>query len=198
MENKKTSITEWDKYYKENKAEEMSWYSEKLDHDLVSQLQELKINSGKFIDIGTGPATQAAKLSELGFKVYATDLSQTAVERAKKLYPEVDFKTDNILDTEINQTFDFAFDRGCFHVIPPNKRPQYVENISKILNKNSLLFLKCFSIEQPGNEGPNRISEEDINKCFSENFEILKIINSTFEGNRKPSPKAIFTVLKKK
>ena len=38
----------------------MPWYNENFDSDLEKELDDRKIiNDGKFIDLGTGPATQA-------------------------------------------------------------------------------------------------------------------------------------------
>ncbi|MDQ6863977.1 MAG: hypothetical protein M3044_09145 [Thermoproteota archaeon] len=42
------------------KIETMPWYIENFDSDLEKELDDRKIiNDGKFLDLGTGPATQA-------------------------------------------------------------------------------------------------------------------------------------------
>ena len=39
----------------------------------------------------------------------------------------VDFIVDDILNSKINDNeFDYVFDRGCFHVLPINKRLTYI------------------------------------------------------------------------
>jgi hypothetical protein len=38
--------------------------------------------------------------------------------------------------------FNYVFDRGCFHVLPIEKRPVYIKEIKRILNDNGRLFLK--------------------------------------------------------
>ena len=52
--------------------------------------------------MGTGPGTQAIKFSELGFDVTASDLSEYAVEKAKRLSDKVNFIVDDILDSSAN------------------------------------------------------------------------------------------------
>jgi methylase of polypeptide subunit release factors len=47
----------------------MPWYNEKLDSDLEEELHRRKITNGKFLDLGTGPGTQAIWLAKKGFKV---------------------------------------------------------------------------------------------------------------------------------
>jgi methylase of polypeptide subunit release factors len=64
----------------------MPWYNENLDYDLEEELHCRKVTNGKFLDLGTGPATQAIWLSKLGFKVIGSDLSEAAIKRARKVY----------------------------------------------------------------------------------------------------------------
>ena len=54
-------ITDWDDYYKENKVAQMPWYHTDLDHDLENEIKSRNIHTGKFLDLGTGPGTQACR-----------------------------------------------------------------------------------------------------------------------------------------
>ena len=72
--------------------------------------------------MGTGPGTQANHLSSLGFDVIGSDLSQSAIEKAKKLYSEPQFVVDDILNSKFSDDeFDYIFDRGIFHVFEKNQ-----------------------------------------------------------------------------
>jgi hypothetical protein len=42
-----------------------------------------------------------------------------------------------------DKIFDYVFDRGCFHVLPIEKRPVYIREIKRILDDKGILFLKC-------------------------------------------------------
>jgi methylase of polypeptide subunit release factors len=64
----------------------MPWYNKSLDADLELELDKLKINRGSFLDLGTGPGTQAVKLFERGFDVTASDLSPTSIRKASVRY----------------------------------------------------------------------------------------------------------------
>ena len=66
----------------------MPWYNERFDSDLERELDQRKIiaNGKKFLDLGTGPATQAIWLVKRGFSVIGSDLSEAAINRAKKVY----------------------------------------------------------------------------------------------------------------
>ena len=79
MNNKK--FQDWDVYYKENKVEGMPWYNANLDSNLENYIKLNNISGGKFLDLGTGPGTQAIQLEQLGFDVTGTDISETVLVR---------------------------------------------------------------------------------------------------------------------
>jgi ubiquinone/menaquinone biosynthesis C-methylase UbiE len=105
------------------------------------------------MDLGTGPATQAIWLVKRGFNVIGSDLSEAAINRARKVYASektVNFIVDNILNTKLKSNeFNYIFDRGCFHVLSPRDRKEYINKVKRILKDNGILFLKCFSDKEP-------------------------------------------------
>ena len=187
----------WDDRYRETDVRQMPWFTDKLDADLVRELRKRRITSGTFLDLCTGPGTQAIALSKMGFTVTATDISKTAIEKAKKVASSVEFRRNDILNFTLRRRFDYIFDRGCFHVFPPEQRPKYVHEVKRILKDSSILFLKCFSVRQKGNQGPYRFSMEEIHEIFGKDFIVESIRNTVFEGTLNPRPKALFAVLRK-
>jgi SAM-dependent methyltransferase len=191
---------DWETLYKSQKVETMPWYNENFDSDLEKELDERKIiNDGKFLDLGTGPATQAIWLAKRGFKVIGSDLSQAAINRARKIYANeenVNFIVDDILNSKFNENeFDYIFDRGCFHVLSPADRQNYIRKIKRILKVNGILFLKCFSDKEPRQEGPYKFSQNGITDLFSESFRIDSIKETVYQGTLDPFPKALFVVM---
>ena len=88
-------------------------------------------------------------MSKYGFTVTGTDISKHAIEKAQKLSDKIQFLVDDVLNSNLPDCkFDFIFDRGVFHVFDVSQRPQYVEQITRILNDNGTLFLKCMSINE--------------------------------------------------
>ena len=201
MDNEK-EFPDWDAYYKENEVEKMPWFEENLDLDIKEEIELKEIKKGNFLDLGTGPGTQAAQLAKIGFNVTGSDLSQNAVDKAKKLYSDPSYVADDILNSKFpDNEFDFILDRGCFHVFDIEQRPNYVTQIKHILEKNGILFLKCMSVEEkilPDDKGPNRLSKSELKQVFSNDFEIDSIKDTVYQGTMDPLPKALFAVLKKK
>ena len=191
---------DWETLYKSQKIETMPWYNENFDSDLENELDERKIiNGGKFLDLGTGPATQAIWLAKRGFMVIGSDLSEAAINRARKIYTNeenVNFIVDDILNSKFNDNeFDYIFDRGCFHVLSPAHRQRYIETIKRILKANGILFLKCFSDKEPRQEGPYKFSQDEIRDLFDESFRIDSIKETVYQGTLDPFPEALFVVM---
>jgi ubiquinone/menaquinone biosynthesis C-methylase UbiE len=193
---------DWDSYYKENEVEKMPWYEENLDLDIKEEIELKELKEGKFLDLGTGPGTQAVQLSKIGFNVTGSDLSQSAVDRAKKLYQSPSYIVDDILYSKFpDNEFDFILDRGVFHVFDPEQQPVYLSNIKRILKENGILFLKCMSIEEknlPGDKTPFKYSKDQIKEFFENDFEIESIKDTVYYGTINPLPKSLFVVMRNK
>jgi len=198
----KEDFSDWDTYYKENKVEDMPWYEKNLDHDLENQIILKNLSKGKFLDLGTGPGTQAIQLAKRNFEVIATDISPSAIKNAQKLSNEITFLVDDILNSQLlDNEFDFILDRGIFHIFDISQRHQYVKQIKRILDNDGILFLKCMSIDEkniPDNDMPHKLSKQEIIDAFSNDFDIESIDNSVFHGTLEVKLKALFIVLKKK
>jgi len=189
----------WNDFYKNTDIKDMPWFTDKLDSDLEQELNKRHVKTGKFLDLCTGPGTQAIELAKRGFTVTGTDISKCAIEQARTLSDTVDFRVNDIFHSHVKETFDFIFDRGCFHAFPLEERQKYVQVISDMLNANGLLFLKCFSSkEKKYKNGPYRFSSKEIQKLFKNEFIIESIIDTVYEGTKHPSPKSLFIVMKKK
>ena len=194
-------VPDWEALYREQDVETLPWFTPELDFDFAAALKDLEIRSGHVLDLGTGPGIQAIALKRLGFDVVASDISGSAVRKAEiqaqKKAPGIRFVKDDILTTRLKGPFDIIFDRGIFHVFPPEKRNAYVQNVSGLLGKGGCLMLKCFSDKEPPGEGPYRISEEEIRSSFSPVLQVLSVRASFFKGVRQPNPHALFCILQK-
>jgi len=199
------SFPDWETLYKNQEVKSMPWYNESLDPDLELELDKMKIKKGSLLDLGTGPGTQAIKLFERGFDVTASDLSPTSIRKASFRYNskknnKIKFIVDDIINSHLcSNEFDFIFDRGCFHVISPEKRLKYTEEVHRILKDGGLLFLKCFSEKEPMRDtGPYRFSYDMIKKTFENNgFKVQSIRETVYQGTLNPLPKALFVVISK-
>jgi cyclopropane fatty-acyl-phospholipid synthase-like methyltransferase len=142
-------------------------------------------------------------LAKRGFDVVATDISGSAIKKAKASAKEaglsITFLVDNVLKSKLAPNLvDAIMDRGVFHVLPKEKRPVYVETVHRVLRANGWLFLKCFSDKEPGTWGPHRIAEGELLGYFRGPFEVLSVVETVFQGNVKPAPKALFATFRRR
>ncbi|MFM8270200.1 MAG: class I SAM-dependent methyltransferase [Pseudomonadota bacterium] len=196
---RKSRFPDWKTIYETQPVESMAWYCRELDPDLRKALEERGLRSGRFLDIGSGPGTQAVELGRMGFEVTGTDLSFEAVKLAEKLSAQVRFIQDDIVHSKLQGQWNCAFDRGCFHCLDPKDRSIYVETVSKLLVAGGMLFLKTFSWKQEDwGYGPWRFTPQDIEDLFSAKFKCLQSVETEYQGTLPQNPKALFTVLERK
>lgn len=201
---------DWENLYKSQRVETMPWYTENFDFDLERELDERRIvaNGKKFLDLGTGPATQAICLAKRGFNVIGSDIAEAAINRARKIYASeknVNFIVDDILNSKLRSNeFNYIFDRGFFHGLWLSRdRKEYIKNIKKILKDDGILFLKCFSDKEPrgyytslfNDKGPYKFSQDEIRNLFGESFKIDSIKETVYQGTLDPFPRALFVVM---
>jgi 2-polyprenyl-3-methyl-5-hydroxy-6-metoxy-1,4-benzoquinol methylase len=199
--NRLVTTNHWDDLYKQVAVEEMPWFYARLDRDVEKALAELRIVKGQVLDVGSGPGTQAIELARLGFNVTGIDVSEAAVEKARSRASDegvkVQFICADILKLKLHNTFDLIVDRGCFHVLEGNRRKKYVSTVSRLLKSHGYLLLKTFSHKEPPGRGPNRFRPDEIEELFSRSLQISSLRDTTFHGNHRKPPRALFCVMQK-
>ena len=73
------------------------------------------------------------------------------------------------------ERFDNVIDSGLFHVFSDEDRRRYVEGLATVLKPGGRLFLMCFSDEEPGTQGPRRVSKKELHDAFAEGWSIESI-----------------------
>jgi 2-polyprenyl-3-methyl-5-hydroxy-6-metoxy-1,4-benzoquinol methylase len=192
----------WEELYRNDAIERLPWYFPALDPDLDAALSRHGLASGRVLDQGTGPGTQAIALAERGFTVTASDVSPAALAYAAKHAKErgaaVTFVQDDVLASRLAGPFDAVFDRGCFHVLAPEQRAGYAATMQRLLAPSGWLFVKTFSHHEPGERGPHRFAPADLRRVFAERFEVVEILDTVYQGQLDPLPKALFAGMRRK
>ena len=65
------------------------------------------------------------------------------------------------------ERFDNVVDSGLFHVFSDEDRKSYVAGPATILKQGRRLFLMCFSDDEPGTDGPRRVSQQELRDAFA-------------------------------
>jgi cyclopropane fatty-acyl-phospholipid synthase-like methyltransferase len=82
---------------------------------------------------------------------------------------------DALTLTDLDRQFDAAIDSGPFHVFLDEDRARYVAGLAHLTGPGGRLFVLCFSDEEPGTQGPRRVSERELRGAFADGWIIEEI-----------------------
>ncbi len=166
--------------------------------------------SGSVLDVGCGTGENALYLASRNQTVTGIDFLAEPIDLAKRKAAERGLTaTFLVLDAlalkELPEVFDSAIDSGLFHVFGDEDRRRYVEGLASVLKPGGRLFLLCFSDAEPGDQGPRRVSRQEIEDAFGEGWVIDSIEPSRYEVRPDPNdssfhdggPKAWFVVARR-
>jgi cyclopropane fatty-acyl-phospholipid synthase-like methyltransferase len=104
-----------------------------------------------------------------------------------------------------SERFDNVIDSGLFHVFSDEDRRRYVDGLATVLKPGGRLFLGCFSDQEPGTQGPRRVSKGELHAAFAAGWSIESIEATRAEvcpqvknlGFSEGGPKAWFVVMRR-
>lgn len=178
----------WEDAYK-NATEPLPWDIGTPAPELQSAFKELDMAGRPSLEIGCGTGTNAIWMAEQGSKVVATDISASAIaaakEKSKKAGVEVDFAVADILNAGAvgNESVDFVFDRGVFHVMPEGKRGLFAERVAAALKNGGYWLCLAGSkdeVRENPENGPPQLSAAEIINTVEKLFEVHRVDRSNF------------------
>jgi cyclopropane fatty-acyl-phospholipid synthase-like methyltransferase len=136
--------------------------------------------TGSVLDAGCGTGDTAIFLAERGRTVTGIDFLDIPIQRAKQKatergVPATFLVKDAMTLMDWSERFDAVIDSGLFHVFNDEDRRRYVEGLATVLKPGGRLFLMCFSDEEPGEQGPRRVSQNELHAAFAEGWSIESI-----------------------
>jgi cyclopropane fatty-acyl-phospholipid synthase-like methyltransferase len=142
--------------------------------------------TGDILDAGCGTGENALFFAGRGHPVLGIDFLEGPIQAARRKAQErgldAEFaRMDALTLTDLDRTFDGVIDSGLFHVFSDEDRGRYVAGLAHVLKPGGRLFLLCFSDEEPGTQGPRRVSESEIRQAFSDGWEVEEIRPARFE-----------------
>lgn len=159
------------------------WEIGKPQKNLVNAAERI---SGSILDCGCGTGEAALYFASRGHKVTGIDFLAEPIARAKQKAAErgltaTFFVMDALALKELPEVFDTAIDSGLFHVFSDDDRKRYVEGLATVVKPGGRLFLLCFSDAEPGEQGPRRVSQAEIQSAFAKGWEIETLERTQFE-----------------
>jgi SAM-dependent methyltransferase len=162
------------------------------------------------LDAGCGTGEHALFFAAGGHRVVGIDFVEEAIRRAgakaagRGLNVEFLVKDATTLG-DWDQRFATVIDSGLLHVFSDDDRRRYVSGLAHVVQPGGLVFLMCFSDEEPGTAGPRRVSRQELYDAFADGWEVESIqpvqieINPAFTGfTFSPGgPKAYLAVIRR-
>ena len=189
-----TDGPDWDQRYVDD---DLPWDTGEPDVHLTAVVEEYEIEPGRALEVGCGTGTNAVWLAEQGFEVTGVDLSETAIGRAEARAAEagVDCRlvaADFLADPVADGPFDFAYDRGVFHVFDDaDDRSRFATRLAKRLAPDGLWHSLIGSTDGPPRDsGPPRRSARDVARAVEPHFEILELTSTPFDQGRHSDARA--------
>jgi SAM-dependent methyltransferase len=163
------------------------------------------------LDAGCGTGDTALFLAARGHQVTGFDFLEEPIRRARAKASErglsVEFLVKDAMTLRAwDKRFATVVDSGLFHVFSDDDRKCYVEGLTHVIEPGGLLFLLCFSDEEPGTEGPRRVSRQELNHAFAGGWEVESIEPARGEINpgfteftfAEGGPKVWFATIRRK
>lgn len=190
--------------YASGRELDLPWFSPTLDEEFDMALEHYSIRpkAGPVLDLGTGPGTAAIELAKRQYEVYALDGTKGAIKMAKRragaLAKQINWVHSDIFQAAFEVPLQMVYDRGLYHMLDRPLRKRYPVQVGAWIKDRGLLFLKAFSLDEPGDYGPHRISEDEIRENFAPLLDLIKVEHTTFPGTLDHDPKANFFVLRRR
>ncbi len=180
------------------------WEIHRADFNLINMVQETPIVACDALDIGCGTGNNAIWLQQQGFNVIGVDSTDIAIERARKKASEAKidcpfYVLDFLCDDIPGASFNFAFDRGCFHhFLEHDKLNQFADKVNQVLKDDGLwLTLAGSADETREGPGPPQLNAQQIVNAAEPFFEILSLVSHHFDTDQ-PVPAKNWVCLMRK
>src|ERR1700760_4077516 len=144
--------------------------------------------TGRLLDAGCGTGENALLAASRGADVTGIDVAPTAIARARAKASgrglTARFEVADVLDLgRLSLTVDTVIDSGVFHVFGDDDRARYVASLASVLRPAGTCYLMCFSDQQPGDWGPNRVRADELRAAFSDGWAVRSVAAGSFDIN---------------
>lgn len=161
---KEESSFQWDQFY-ERRGNHVPFFRNVPDENLAAYFNNGQVTAGRVLELGCGPGRNAIYMAGKGCTVDAVDSSKEALNWARErvVGKDADIRFVEADIFQLDQSFagyDFIYDSGCFHHIPPHRRADYFAILRDRLKPNGFFALTCFEVN--GELGGSAQSDWDV------------------------------------
>ncbi len=179
----------WNRRYE---ARDTPWDMRIPSRELTRVLHDGLIRGRTAIEMGCGTGTNAVFLAEHQFAVTAVDGAPSAISQARQLAAERHVSVEWILGDvcqlpDIGQTFDFVFDRGCYHCVRLLNKQGYLESLQQVTHPGSQFLVLTGNANETREGGPPRLHEHELRTDFEPLFRVDDLRTFRFDDPDGPT-----------
>jgi len=155
------------------------------------RLAESDLIRGRVLDVGCGTGEHVLMLAERGLDATGLDSAPAAIAAAQRkalqrgVAPHF-LVFDALRLHELEDTFDTVIDCGLFHIFDDGDRRRFVDSLVAVVRSGGTYLMCCFSDRQPGDWGPRRVTQGEIQAAFANGWRVEHIDQAELEVNLDP------------
>lgn len=143
-------------------------------------------NNQLILDLGCGDGRFCYEIKNEKIKIIGVDYSERAIKFARIFNPEISFFIQDTDHLDLPQKFDYVLLIEILEHIVPERIPQALQNISKVLKKNGKLIITVPSTNLEIIEKHfQHFNNESLEKTLHPYFEINKITGFSLTGLKR-------------
>lgn len=190
------TATYWEERYQEGYTGwDIGHVSGAMKH-IIDQLNDRKL---RILVPGAGNGYEVAYLWEKGFRnVYLLDWASTPLSEFARRHP--DFPENQLIRAnffELEEQFDLILEQTFFCALTPDKRPDYVNKMNKILVRDGILRGILFKVPMFKDRPPFGGSIEEYQALFVPKFDINFFADCIYSEPARLGTEVEFKVTKK-
>ena len=162
------------------------------------------LRPGRALDIGCGTGTDTTYLATHGWDVTAIDMVPKALAAARRnataagVAPRfIEGDVTRMHELGAGDDYSLLLDFGCFHTLPEDQRPAYVNSVSRAAAPDATLLL--YGFRRPPKAAPMHagVTVDEVRQRFSQaGWELVNAERASADtlDRRAPSRRAIRTL----
>ncbi|WP_417897648.1 class I SAM-dependent methyltransferase [Bacillus haimaensis] len=180
----------WEGFYEDRSMDIPFFKIQGPDENLVSYYENVLLPE-RVLELGCGPGRNAIYMTQMGSRVDALDISENAIswakERAEAERVAINFHCTSVFDFECEpHSYDFIYDCGLLHHLPPHRRIAYLEIVKKALKNDGHFGIVSFNTKgapdtpdwevyaEKSMKGGIGYSEERLKEVFANDFQVIE------------------------
>lgn len=194
----------WEAFHRRVPESAHAWFTPEVDPQIAQAIgahcgAPAGSAPGLLWDIGTGHGATASWAARQGFQVVATDVSTTALSRARRRAGplRIAFLRDDVTESALGTEFDVVVDRGTLHALPPERRAAYARQVLRCTRPGSVVIIKVHVPSSDAHVLSHPMTADEVEALFGDRMEPLAREPGSFAGTVEPAPPSVLCVLRR-